>query len=47
MLVLTAADVRNAFPMGDAVELMRSTMAAHGKGDVFQPARVVLQPPAW
>ena len=46
MLVLTAADVRRAFPLSDAVELMRSTMVAHGKGEVFQPARVVLQPPA-
>jgi ornithine cyclodeaminase/alanine dehydrogenase-like protein (mu-crystallin family) len=47
MLVLTATDVRAAFPMGDAVGLMRSAMAAHGRGEVFQPPRVVLDPPAF
>jgi ornithine cyclodeaminase/alanine dehydrogenase-like protein (mu-crystallin family) len=46
MLVLTAADVREAFPMCEAIATMRSAMTAHGRGEVFQPPRVVLQPPA-
>lgn len=45
MLILDGDAVREAFPMSDAVEVMRSTMRAYGDGDVFQPPRTVLDPP--
>lgn len=45
MLLLNAAEVRSALPMVDAIEVMRQTMAAHGRGEAFQPARMVAHPP--
>lgn len=46
MLVLDAAQVRAAFPVADAVRVMRETMAAHAAGQVHQPPRMLVRPPA-
>lgn len=45
MHFLNADEVRAAFPMNRAVELMRETMSAHARGEVFQPPRLVIDPP--
>jgi ornithine cyclodeaminase/alanine dehydrogenase-like protein (mu-crystallin family) len=45
MRFLNAEQVRQAFPMDRAVPLMRETMSAHGRGQVFQPPRLVIEPP--
>ncbi len=45
MLILDADAVRTALPMPAAVDVMRSAMRAFAEGKVYQPMRVVLQPP--
>lgn len=45
MRILNAEQVRQAFPMDRAIALMRETMAAHGRGEVFQPPRLTIEPP--
>jgi ornithine cyclodeaminase len=44
MLVLDGSAVREAFPMSEAVDVMRSALRAFGEGNVYQPPRMVLQP---
>lgn len=43
--VLTARDVEDLLPMGECIELMRETLAALARGELFQPLRRVLRPP--
>ncbi len=45
MLILDGDVVRAAFPMPAAIDVMRDSMRAYAEGKVYQPARVVLQPP--
>lgn len=45
MRLLNAAQVREAFPMADAIDVMRTTMAAHGRGAVVQPPRSLVDVP--
>lgn len=46
MLILGAADVREALPMGEAVELMKQAFAASVRGDATIPPRSRLSDPA-
>ena len=40
-LVLGHADVARALPMDECIEAMASMLAAHGRGELFQPLRSV------
>jgi ornithine cyclodeaminase len=44
-LIIDAAAVRAAFPMSEAVDVMRTALRAHAEGDVYQPMRMALEPP--
>ncbi|WP_166353814.1 ornithine cyclodeaminase family protein [Phytoactinopolyspora limicola] len=46
MLVLNGDDVRRAFPMADAVDVVRDAMRALAEGSAYQPLRMAVQPPA-
>ena len=45
MLILDGDVVRAALPMPAAIDVMRDSMRAYAEGKVYQPPRVVLQPP--
>jgi len=45
VLIIDGAAVRAAFPMSEAVDVMRSALRAYAEGDVYQPTRMALQPP--
>jgi len=46
LLVLSAAAVRSALGYAECADAMRSVLAARARGEVFQPLRTVLKPPA-
>lgn len=46
MLVLNAEHVRRLLPVSAAKTVMAEAMTAHGRSQVHQPPRMVLQPPA-
>jgi ornithine cyclodeaminase len=45
MLIIDGNAVRSALPMPVAIDLMRTALRSFARGDVYQPPRVVLQPP--
>jgi ornithine cyclodeaminase len=45
MLIIDGNTVRSALPMPVAIDLMRTALRSFACGDVYQPPRVVLQPP--
>ena len=45
MLVLGYDEVTQALPMADCIEAMADALAAHARGEVFQPLRSVAMPP--
>jgi ornithine cyclodeaminase/alanine dehydrogenase-like protein (mu-crystallin family) len=45
LLVLSSADVHDLLPYAELVEVMREALAAHGRGEAYQPLRGVLAPP--
>ena len=46
LLVLSARDVRELLPYGECADLVASALAALARGEVYQPLRTVIQPPA-
>src|SRR5712692_10042886 len=45
ILVLTERDVEQLLPMDACIEVMADALSALARGDVFQPLRMVVQPP--
>jgi ornithine cyclodeaminase/alanine dehydrogenase-like protein (mu-crystallin family) len=45
LLVLTAADVHELLPYRELAEVMREALAAHARGEAYQPLRSVVAPP--
>jgi ornithine cyclodeaminase/alanine dehydrogenase-like protein (mu-crystallin family) len=45
LLVLNYDDVTRALPMSDCIEAMADVLAAHARGEVYQPLRSVAIPP--
>lgn len=43
--VLTARDVEDLLPMADCIQLMRETLGALARDELFQPLRRVIRPP--
>lgn len=43
--VLTARDVQDLLPMAECIELMRATLRALARGELFQPLRQIVRPP--
>lgn len=43
--VLTAHDVEELLPMAECIELMRETLRALARGELFQPLRQIVRPP--
>ena len=46
LLVLSARDVRELLPYGECADLVAGALAALARGEVYQPLRTVIQPPA-
>jgi ornithine cyclodeaminase/alanine dehydrogenase-like protein (mu-crystallin family) len=46
LLVLGAADVRRLLPYGECADAMRDALAALARGQVDQPLRTIIRPPA-
>ncbi len=46
LLVLSARDVRELLPFGECADLVADALAALARGEVYQPLRTVIQPPA-
>jgi ornithine cyclodeaminase len=46
LLVLSARDVHELLPYGECADLVASALAALARGEVYQPLRTVMQPPA-
>ncbi|MGH3123878.1 MAG: hypothetical protein ACRDND_23055, partial [Streptosporangiaceae bacterium] len=46
LLVLSARDVRELLPYGECADLVAGALAALARGQVYQPLRTVVQPPA-
>src|SRR5260370_13516124 len=45
VLVLTARDVEQLLPMDACIEVMADALSALARGEVFQPLRMIVQPP--
>src|SRR5713226_1489426 len=45
ILVLTARDVEHLLPMDACIEVMADALSALARGEVFQPLRMIVQPP--
>jgi len=45
LLVLSARDLPGLLPYGEAVEVMRQALAAHARGEAYQPLRTMARPP--
>jgi len=45
VLVLTARDVEHLLPMDACIEVMAEALSALARGEVFQPLRMIVQPP--
>jgi ornithine cyclodeaminase/alanine dehydrogenase-like protein (mu-crystallin family) len=45
LLVLTARDVHDLLPYPEAAEVMAQALAAHARGEAYQPLRSVVRPP--
>jgi ornithine cyclodeaminase/alanine dehydrogenase-like protein (mu-crystallin family) len=46
LLVLKARDVRELLPYGECADLVAGVLAALARGEVYQPLRTIVQPPA-
>jgi ornithine cyclodeaminase/alanine dehydrogenase-like protein (mu-crystallin family) len=46
LLVLSARDVRELLPYGECADLVAGALAALARGEVYQPLRTVISPPA-
>jgi ornithine cyclodeaminase len=46
LLVLSARDVRDLLPYGECADLVAGALAALARGEVYQPLRTMVQPPA-
>ena len=46
LLVLSARDVREVLPYGECADLVAGGLAALARGEIYQPLRTMVQPPA-
>jgi ornithine cyclodeaminase/alanine dehydrogenase-like protein (mu-crystallin family) len=46
VLVLGHAEVTDALPMGECIEAMADVLAAHARGELYQPLRSIARPPS-
>jgi ornithine cyclodeaminase len=46
VLVLGHAEVSEALPMGECIEAMADVLAAHARGELYQPLRSIARPPS-
>jgi ornithine cyclodeaminase len=46
VLVLGHAEVTDALPLGECIEAMADVLAAHARGELYQPLRSIARPPS-